>query len=111
MWNDRGLELMHDITASEKAVMWQRLTDPDNSTGAMSDYVPNLNHWLLRARLNSHLHYEIYLIVLNTDITVDYVQTLFKQQRDAMVNLIRQRGTCLYSAEHSETAAPQPTRK
>jgi hypothetical protein len=106
MWDDQGLELIHDITAAEQEKMWCRLGQASDSSDVFLDSTPNLNHLLLRARLNSHRHYEIYLVVLGPTITVDYVQTLFEQQRDAIVDLIRQRGTCLHNAEHFGPSAP-----
>jgi hypothetical protein len=106
MWDDYGIELIHDVTAAEQEEMWRRLGNPENSSPNFESGVINLNHLLLRARLNSHRHYEIYLVVLGPTITVDYVQTLFEQQRDAIVDLIRQRGTCLHNAEHFGPTAP-----
>jgi hypothetical protein len=107
MWDDYGIELIHDVTAAEQEEMWRRLSEPENSSSNFESAVINLNHLLLRARLNSHRHYEIYLIVLGQDITVEYIQTLFEQHRDAMVDLIRERGTCLHNAEHFGPSAPR----
>lgn len=102
-----GLESVIDVSAldsqreqEEKKRMVQILSDPDlvdpgNTVG--QDLNRTVQHMLMRAKANSHRHYEIYTIHTTADIAAQTLRELFEQNPQQAAELIRQRGNMLYS--------------
>ena len=92
MWDNTGLEFVGDYTEYSQDKMWADLQSKQpNKT------FPNLMHLALRARYNSHRHYEIYLINATEGITVDDITRMFRNDPQAAADLIRDRGYCYFS--------------
>jgi hypothetical protein len=62
----------------------------------------NIEHWKLRARLNSQRHYEIYAIGVDGSITKEDLVEMFKTDPQYAADLIRARGEQLYSDRRSD---------
>jgi hypothetical protein len=63
---------------------------------------PNLMHWQLRARFNSHRHYEIYLIEVDEGITVEDIRKAFEDSPQTMADTVRRIGHRFYSNRATE---------
>jgi hypothetical protein len=73
--------------------MWQTLRgEPVSETT-----IPNLNHIMLRARLNSHRHYEIYTCEATDGITAEDIQNMFEASPQTAADTIRRLGHCMHS--------------
>jgi len=79
-WDQLGLESCINVTAMEKEQVWSLLKNEN-----------------LRARANSQRHYEIYTVTIDGSITEDDVRDMFKDNPQAMADLIRDRGNKMYS--------------
>jgi hypothetical protein len=73
--------------------MWQTLKGEPVSETA----VPNYNHLLLRARVNSQRHYEIYSVEATDGITAEDIREMFEADPQGAADTIRRLGHCLYS--------------
>lgn len=106
-WDMTGLESVLDLTTMEKLYeeeekqrMWSILsdpnsTDPGNKTGsALNRTVQSI---LLRARVNSQRHYEVYTIHVDSSVTEHDLMTMFNDSPQYAADLIRERGNKLYS--------------
>lgn len=91
MWDCNGLESIGEIV------------DPALKTWAILGNKPvprdnfNIEHWKLRARVNSQRHYEIYAIGVDGSITKEDLVEMFKTDPQYAADLIRARGEKLYS--------------
>ena len=93
MWDSLGLEYCEDITKREQAQMWAELKGDTKS----QEQYPSLNALVLRARFNQQRHYEIYTVTVDHTLTAEDMQNMFKDNPQAMADLIRARGRQLYS--------------
>ena len=93
MWCNEGLECCIDITADEQRRMWQQLKGEPVSEKT----VPNLNHIMLRARVNSQRHYEIYTCEATDGITAEDIQDMFEANPQTAADIIRRLGHCMHS--------------
>jgi len=96
-WCEEGLESVVPITQYEH---W----DAENTFRILNDQEPVRNPMtgvlqgmLLRARVNSQRHYELYAIDCNDDITKEDLEQMFENNPQAAADLIRDRGHRLYS--------------
>jgi hypothetical protein len=105
-WDMTGLEAVVDITQElvlgelrEKDILFDRLKDPDEKYE--NEHVRKVNSILqmmtLRARANPQRHYEIYSINTTSSIDKDTLEQLFNDNPQSAADLIRDRGTKLYS--------------
>jgi hypothetical protein len=93
MWCNEGLECCIDITEDEQRRMWQQLkSEPVSETA-----VPNLNHIMLRARVNSQRHYEVYTCEATDGITAEDIQDMFQASPQSAADTIRRLGHCMHS--------------
>jgi len=93
VWDNLGLECCIDITEDEQRRMWQTLRgEPVSETT-----IPNLNHIMLRARLNSHRHYEIYTCEATDGITAEDIRDMFEASPQTAADTIRRLGHCMHS--------------
>jgi hypothetical protein len=101
-----GLEAVVDITQNliegelrEKDILFDRIKDPDQKFE--NEPVSKVNRIIqmmtLRARVNSQRHYEIYYLHTSTDITKADLDRYFLDNPQGTAELIRERGTKLYS--------------
>jgi hypothetical protein len=101
-----GLEAVVDVTQElidgeelEKALLFDRLKDPDGDF--QNEHVRKVNTILqmmtMRARANTHRHYEIYCLHTTTEITKQQLEQYFEDSPQSTADLIRERGTKLYS--------------
>jgi len=93
MWCNEGLECCIDITEDQQRRMWQKLKGEQVSETA----IPNYNHLLLRARFNSHRHYEIYSVEATDGITAEDIKEMFQASPQTAADTIRRLGHCLHS--------------
>jgi hypothetical protein len=93
VWDQLGLECCIDITEDEQRRMWQKLKCERVSETA----IPNYNHLLLRARVNSQRHYEIYTCEATDGITAEDIREMFEASPQTAADTIRRLGHCLHS--------------
>jgi hypothetical protein len=93
VWDQLGLECCIDITEDQQRRMWQQLKGEPVSDSK----IPNLNHIMLRARLNSHRHYEIYTCEAVDGITAEDIRDMFEASPQTAADTIRRLGHCLHS--------------
>ena len=99
MWDCNGLEAAVDITDIRKQKMWATLRGQDIRQVPVE---PNLMMWQLRAQANPQRHYEIYLVELEDDITVDDVREAFENSPQSMADRVREIGHRFYSDRVTE---------
>ena len=90
MWDCHGLESV------------VRVPNPADTTYALlrgdkPPELPNIMHWQLRARYNSHRHYEIYSFTASPGIDADDIRTMFETDPQHAADTIRRIGHKIYS--------------
>jgi len=106
-WDMSGLETVLDLTTleklrleEEKIRMMKILSDPeardpgDQTGAALNRAVQGI---LLRARVNSQRHYEVYTIQTDASVNERDMWELFTSNPQHAAELIRERGNKLYS--------------
>ena len=101
MWDCDGLEAAVNVTDINQQRMWAALKGED-LTKVRAE--PNLMHWKLRAQFNSQRHYEIYLIEVEDEVTVEDITEAFEQAPQEMADTVRRIGHCFYSDRVREKA-------
>jgi hypothetical protein len=94
MWDCNGLEAAVNVSDMSRQRVWAALQGKKNNELPRE---PNLMHWRLRAQANPQRHYEIYLLEIEDDITVDDVCRAFKESPQTMADTIRRIGHKFYS--------------
>lgn len=92
-WDMLGLDSVVNISEIDKEATWAMLQDltPKHRLSSV------VNAVMLRARFNSHRHYEVYTVTMSDDITEDDVREMFEVNPQGMADLIRERGHKMYS--------------
>jgi predicted RNA-binding protein (virulence factor B family) len=93
MWCNEGLEYCVDVTEDQQQRMWDRL----KGQALRETAVPNYNHLLLRARVNSQRHYEVYTCEATDGITAEDIREMFDASPQSAADTIRRLGHCLHS--------------
>ncbi len=100
VWDMEGLETLYNLTEWEKRVktwekenIWRILKEENKS---LRPQAPNLQLILLRARANSHRHYEVYIFE-TSDFSFDDIKELFDKTPQTIVDAIRNNGAKIYS--------------
>jgi hypothetical protein len=93
MWDCNGLEAAELVEDIDKKRVWAMLKGEDPNKLR----VPNLMHWRLRAQANMQRHYEIYIISVDEDITVDDIVAAFEANPQGMADTVRRIGHRFYS--------------
>jgi len=93
MWCNEGLECCIDVTEDQQRRMWQQLKGEPVSDSK----IPNLNHIILRAKINSQRHYEIYTCEAVDGITALDIREMFEASPQSAADTIRRLGHCLHS--------------
>ena len=95
MWDCHGLEAVaeiYDPALKVWAILGNKPVPSENF---------NIEHWKLRARYNTHRHYEIYAIGVDGNISKEDLVEMFKQDPQSAADLIRAQGEKLYSDRRS----------
>lgn len=94
-----GLESVVPISEIEKAQMWEALkSDGTSGQEGRTETVTSIVYKLMmRARYNTHRHYEIYAIDVDSSLTSDDVRDWFNSDPQSAADLVRERGRKLYS--------------
>jgi hypothetical protein len=93
MWCEHGLETCINVTEWEKRRVWDALSDT-KTTDSIGTVMSLL---MLRARSNSHRHYEIYTVTVDPEMTEIDLKDMFESSPQTAVDLIRKRGVKIYS--------------
>lgn len=106
-WDMTGLETVLDLTMLEDLREQEEqhrilaiLSDPEsNDPGDRTGIAVNraVNSILLRARVNSQRHYEVYTIQTTPEITEQDMREMFEQSPQYAADLVRERGNQLFS--------------
>jgi len=96
MWDNQGLESVLDISTYEQKLMWAKLSNTQPPRLPIVEMI-----W--RARSNAHRFYEIYTITVDSNVTTEDMRNIFEGDPQEAVNLIRARGTVIYS-DRAKTA-------
>jgi len=96
-WDMLGIEAVINITDIEKEATWNALQDQPGPR--LSSIV---NSVMMRARMNSQRHYEVYTVTMESSITEDDVKEMFETNSQGMAELIRERGRKVYSDRIAE---------
>lgn len=91
-WDCTGVEYLVNLENIAREQMKHTLAGtPCRSSG------PSLQALILRARYNSHRHYEIYAFHVDPDIQEEDVQEWSQRDPQSLVDWVRQNGQKLYS--------------
>ena len=93
VWDQLGLECCIDVTEDQQRRMWQKLKGEPVSESKL----PSLGHIMLRARINSHRHYEIYTCEAVDGITAEDIREMFEDNPQNAADTIRRLGHCIHS--------------
>jgi hypothetical protein len=106
-WDMTGLETVIDLSEVEarrkqadKERVWNTLASPDlvdPGNPIERQISSTVNAILMRARINSQRHYEVYTIHTDSSVAEKDVWTMFADNPQGAADLIRDRGTKLYS--------------
>ncbi len=94
MWDCNGLEAAVNVTDLEQQRVWASLK------GERMDRLPateNYKVWKWRAQANPQRHYEIYLLQVDDDITVNDICDAFRAAPQQMADTVRKIGHKIYS--------------
>ena len=93
MWDCNGLEAAINVDDIQRQRTWAALK------GAAPDRIPgpNLLMWRLRAQANPQRHYEIYLISVESDVTVTDICAAFRTAPEDRATTVRRIGHRYYS--------------
>lgn len=106
-WDMHGLESVIDVTEwerrsiqADKERIWgvlsnEDLHDPGNPVERNLNQI--VTAILMRARVNSQRHYEVYTVQTDTAITADDMKQMFEDNPQVMADLVRERGKKLWS--------------
>lgn len=96
-WNMYGIESIIPITQYEEfdaLQTWEVLNGKKAETNPLNQILTALT---LRARFNTHRHYEIYAIDCEEDIDEEYWQERWDSKPQECAELIRSRGIKIFS--------------
>ena len=98
-WDQLGLEAIVNVSEIEKEEVWEALTATEENLrqGRPSKISHIVSSMMLRAKFNSHRHYEIYAIDVSGEIGEQDLRDLFEQDPQTAADLVRSRGRQLYS--------------
>jgi len=101
-WDCNGLEACINVSDIEKEEMWAALkeTEQNPAKGRSHSVGSIVNLLMMRARFNSHRHYEIYAIDTDDNISTEDLRNQFETNPQGMADLVRERGRKLYSDRH-----------
>jgi hypothetical protein len=96
-WDQLGIESIIPITEYEhwdKQNLMRILKEEETVRNPLDSIVRNL---ILRARVNTQRHYEIYAVDCSPELDVEFWREQWQEHPQFTANLIRERGHKLYS--------------
>lgn len=102
VWDMYGIEYVASIDKPSRQKMWAKLKGDDHT----KIQIPNLNHLMLRAKVNSQRNYEIYIIQVEDSITENDILKMFNDNPQMSADTIRRIGTKVYGEPLSESQKP-----
>lgn len=96
-WDIHGIESIVPISKYEhhdKQNLINILSEKRTTTNPMNSILHNL---MLRARYNTHRHYEIYAVDCSEELDEEFWKNQWKESPQETADLIRDRGHKLYS--------------
>lgn len=100
MWCSEGLECLFNITDWEKKKVWSTLKNEKHPKA------PNLQMLIIRARVNSHRIYELYIFDADESLSECDIREMFDENPQFLVDFIRKNGEKIYS-----DYSPNPSRQ
>jgi hypothetical protein len=96
-WNQNGIESIVPITQYED---WDKLNLLNMIAGKTVDRNPLdaiVRNILLRARVNTHRHYEVYTVECDIDLDEKFWRNQWDREPQYTAELVREKGHKLYS--------------
>ena len=102
-WDMYGIESIVNVDYYEQAakehaeaVVWSALQDkpPPANRREFNNLFQAI---LMRARINSHRHYEVYAVTMPSNVTEDDIRQMFTSNPQGMAELVREKGTKHFS--------------
>lgn len=100
-WDCYGLESIIDIKELEHTELMTILRNPNGAQSRAPQVNEIVNCLSIRALFNPQRYYEIYLIETEDSISSDDIKQLFESDPQNSAELIRSRGTKIYSNRRS----------
>lgn len=91
MWDENGFEVLKDCTSWERDSLLNTLADKPLKPAPV-----NLQVMTIRARFNPQRNYEIWSFNTTEDLEEDALWNLAEEAPQALADMIRERGKCLY---------------
>jgi len=96
-WCEEGLESVVPITQYEPLDAENTFRILNNQESIRNPLNTIIQHMLLRSRVNSHRHYELYAIDCDISIQKTDIEQMFETDPQTAADLFRKRGHRLYS--------------
>lgn len=97
-WDCHGLESLLDLDMIGGLEMWEVLKTTSETRGLRTRPINQIvTSLMLRARVNPQRNYEIYIFSVDNSVTEDEVREMFDSAPQYSAELIRKRGTQVYS--------------
>jgi hypothetical protein len=93
-WDMFGVETVINVSDIEKRTMWSSLKGEETSRDPSVNQIVSM--MMMRARINSQRHYEIYAIDTEDSIDEKQLRKHFEDDPQGMADLIRERGRLLH---------------
>jgi hypothetical protein len=106
MWDQYGIEAIVPISQYEDQQKLDLIAVLCGKPVGHNPLFHIINHMILRARYNPERRYEIYAIDCDENITLDALEESWKDNPQAMANLIREKGVSLFSETHRDISRP-----
>lgn len=97
VWDMTGLETIVDVHELQSEDVMRRLKDQKGSKLGQTLFAMTM-----RAKANTHRHYEIYTIHTTPDIDKDCIAEWFEVNPQGAADMIRERGVKIYSDRISQ---------
>lgn len=91
-WDDIGLEAVVNVSRLEQEYVYNALTNEP----ATDKRISLINHVTLRARFNSHRHYEVWMLNADDEIDREQFEWGFEVNPDTFKSLVRSKGVKVY---------------
>lgn len=102
-WDQLGVECVFNASEQDRQITFEMLAGTYDERSPRHSPQSLLNMLILRARYNSHRHYEIYAIDVEEGITSEDIKQMFEDDPQGSADLIRSRGRQLFSDRIRET--------
>jgi hypothetical protein len=96
-WDQLGVECVFNATEADQQITFEMLQNTYDQTAPRQSSGSILPLLKLRAQFNPQRHYEIYAIEVEQGIDQNDIKNMFEQDPQGSADLVRSRGSCLYS--------------